>query len=222
MRYFKTTAAALLAVFIVGCASEPSESQKESLSTDVRSTLRSMRAEDPGFGQFLDQAYAYVVFPSVGKGGLLVGGAFGRGEVYEQGRLIGYADITEATIGAQAGGEKFSEVICFRDRQALDNFTAGRFEPTAAASAVALTNGTARTAAYSNGVAIFTDTKNGLMAEAAVGGQKFTFVPLENGGRTTVNERTDINNRSDANTGSGTSYERTERTERIDRTDNNR
>ena len=180
MRSLTTASIAVLLLMVNGCASEPQSNQdRQALNSSVRSTLATMRAEDPSFGPFLDDAYGYAVFPSVGKGGLIVGGAYGRGEVYERGRLIGYSSITQGTIGAQVGGQDFAEVICFRNKEALDQFTSGKFEPTAAASAVALKAGAARSAAYSNDVAIFAFVKGGLMAEAAVGGQKFAFTPAE-------------------------------------------
>jgi lipid-binding SYLF domain-containing protein len=169
---------AIFAAMVVGCASEPEEQKKDALSSDVKGTLLSMKAEDPSFGPFLDRTYAYVVFPAVGKGGLIVGGAYGRGEVWEKGNLIGYADITQATIGAQVGGQSFAEVICFRNQTALDKFKAGQYEPTANASAVAIKSGAGATADYNNDVAIFTYEKGGLMAEASVGGQRFSFTPL--------------------------------------------
>ena len=161
-----------------GCATAPkTDKAKEVLHSEVEGTLNAMRTADPSFDQFLRNAYAYVVFPNVGKGGLGIGAAFGRGEVYEGGRMIGYASLEQATIGLQIGGQNFAEVIAFEGKEALDRFMSNRLEVTAQASAVALKSGAAATARYTDGVAVFVYVKGGLMAEASVGGQRFTFTP---------------------------------------------
>ena len=99
-------AALMLAAFgfgLAGCSAEPkTEEKKEAVHSNVSTTLDDMRREDPDFGRFIDRAYAYAVYPTVGKGGFIVGGSYGKGEVYEQGRMIGYSDITQATVGARA------------------------------------------------------------------------------------------------------------------------
>lgn len=164
---------------LVGCNTAPkTEAKKESLGIDVKATVDQMNIDDPTLKDFLAKSYGHVVFPSVGKGGLIVGGAYGRGEVYEQGKLIGYADITQATIGLQAGGQTFAEVIAFENKAALDRFINNKYEVAANASAVALKSGAAASAKYTDGVAIFTYVKGGLMAEASVGGQRFNYSPL--------------------------------------------
>jgi lipid-binding SYLF domain-containing protein len=137
------------------------------------------------------------VFPTVGKGGIVVGAAYGKGQVYERGRPIGDVSMTKLSVGAQLGGQAFSEIIFFEDQRALDEFTKGEFELGAEASAVAITAsasaeaGTGGTTAgksitpsraetfggYRKGVAIFTIGKGGLMYEAAVAGQKFDYTP---------------------------------------------
>jgi lipid-binding SYLF domain-containing protein len=166
---------------IVGCGgAEPqSPEKKDALRAESDAALTTMRAADPSLEEFLNKAYGYVVFPNVGKGGFIAGGAFGRGEVYRGGRLVGYATIEQATIGLQAGGQNFAEVIAFENEDAFNRFTSNRLELTAQASAVALKSGAAAQAKYTNGVAIFTYIKGGLMAEAAVGGQRFQFKPAE-------------------------------------------
>lgn len=164
---------------IVGCSTPPrTEAKKDQLAVESKAAIDGMQATDASFDDFLDKSYGYVVFPNVGKGGLIVGGAYGRGEVYEQGKLIGYADITQATLGLQAGGQAFSEVIVFENKAALDRFINNKYEVAAQASAVALSSGAAANAKYTDGVAIFTHVKGGLMAEASVGGQRFNFAPL--------------------------------------------
>lgn len=176
---FASTFVALAAGFIAGCATAPpSEEGRAQLSSNVQQTMARLKNEDPSFENFMNKAYAYAIFPSVGKGGLGVGGAYGRGEVYEQGKLIGYADISQATIGLQAGGQTFTEVIAFEDKLALDRFTRGQLKFEAAASAVALKSGAAAAARYTDGVAVFVEPRAGLMVEASIGGQSFSFQPI--------------------------------------------
>jgi lipid-binding SYLF domain-containing protein len=141
----------------------------------VQSTLDAMRREDPSFSEFLDKAYAYAVYPTVGKGGLIVGGSYGHGQVFEQGRFIGYSDITQATVGAQIGGQAFAEVVALEDKAALDKFTQSAYAFTAQVTAVAIKSGAAKNARFRDGVAVFTYIKGGLMAEASAGGQRFRF-----------------------------------------------
>ena len=146
-------------------------------------------------GKFFANAYGYAVFPTIGKGGAGVGGAFGRGRVYEKGKAIGDTSMTQLSIGFQLGGEGFSEIIFFQNADALRKFTAGEFEFGAEASAVAITAGADARAgstgvtggasvdkdkakvvgAYTNGMAVFTVAKGGLMYQAALAGQKYKF-----------------------------------------------
>jgi lipid-binding SYLF domain-containing protein len=109
---------------------------------------------------------------------LIVGGAHGNGEVYEQGRLVGYSSITQLTLGAQLGGQAYRQIVFFADQVALDEFKAGDFNFGAQASAVAVTAGAAANAAYDNGVAVFTLPLGGLMFEASIAGQNFSFKPV--------------------------------------------
>jgi lipid-binding SYLF domain-containing protein len=144
-----------------------------------------------------DKAYGYAVFPTIGKAGVGLGGAFGKGHVYEKGKYIGDTSMTQVSVGWQLGGEGFSQIIFFEDKRALDEFKKGNFEFSAEASAVAITaaaGGQATTTGssagasagqhdakavgkYHKGTAIFTVAKGGLMYQATVAGQKFTFKP---------------------------------------------
>jgi len=153
-------------------------SEQNANSSSVAEAVANFKNSDPGITRFFDNAQGYAIFPTVGKGGMIVGGAYGKGEVYERGRLVGYSSITKLTIGVQAGGQAYSEIIFFRDRSDLDDFRNGNFEFGAQASAVAVTAGASANAGYSNGVAVFTLVKGGLMYEATVAGQKFNFTPL--------------------------------------------
>lgn len=144
---------------------------------EAAATIERFKALDSGLNTFFDQAYGYAVFPRVGKGGLVLGGAHGRGVVYKRGRLIGLTTLTQVTVGLQAGGQGYSEIIFFQNKAALDRFTSGKFELSAQVSAVAVKQGASKDIAYESGVAVFTLPKGGLMAEASVGGQAFSFEP---------------------------------------------
>jgi len=149
-------------------------------------------------GTFFDSAHGYAVFPTIGKGGIGVGGAHGSGRVYKQGAYVGDTSMTQLTIGLQLGGQAFSQIIFFQDERAFQEFTGGNFEfgaqaeavaITAGASAAATTTGSSATASggrhdaatasagYYKGMAVFTVAKGGLMYEASIGGQKFTYTP---------------------------------------------
>lgn len=144
---------------------------------EVATAITNFKSSDAALAKWFDTSYGYAVFPSIGKGGLVVGGAAGGGRVFEKGAYIGDVHMTQATVGAQIGGESFSEVIFFETKAALDRFKENRFEMSAGLSAVAAGSGTSKDAKYTDGVAVFTQAKKGLMAEASVGGQKFKFTP---------------------------------------------
>jgi len=148
-------------------------------NNEVAETIANFKNEDPNLKAYFNKAYGYAVFPTIGKGAIFIGGAHGSGEVFEKGRLIGTSSLTQLTIGFQLGGQAYSEVIFFKDKKRLKDFTTGNFEFSAQASAVAVTAGASADAAYENGVAVFTMAKGGLMYEASIGGQKFGFKHLE-------------------------------------------
>jgi len=146
-------------------------------------------------GQFFQKSYGYAVFPTIGKGGVGIGGAHGKGRVYTGGKYVGDTSMTQITAGFQLGGQAFSQMIFFEDKRAFDEFTGGNFEFGAQATAVAITagasvgatttgssagasggkNDAATAGSYHKGMAIFTVAKGGLMYEATVGGQKFKY-----------------------------------------------
>ena len=134
--------------------------------------------KSPEVAQAFEDAAGYAVFPTVGKGGVGLGGARGKGFVYERGRLVGHSTLTQVTIGLQLGGQAYSEVVFLKDRGALADFKSGRLKLGAQASAVALDARAAGDLAYRDGVMIVTMAKGGLMYEASVGGQKFSFKRL--------------------------------------------
>lgn len=144
---------------------------------EVKQALDEFKRTNKKIGPFLDAAYGYAVFPSVGKGAIGIGGAHGSGLVYQKDKLIGSSTLSQVTIGFQLGGQAYRELICFQNEGALERFKGGNFEFDAQASGVAVTAGLSIDAAYEHGVAIFTMAKGGLMYEASIGGQKFTFEP---------------------------------------------
>lgn len=137
--------------------------------------LARLREKDAGMDKVLADAAGYAVFPSVGKAAVGVGGAHGKGVVYEHGRRIGRSTLTQVTIGLQLGGQEYSEVVIFKDQAALDNFKKGKLKLSGQASAIAVKERVSADLAYRDGVAIVTMAKGGLMYEASVGGQKFSF-----------------------------------------------
>jgi lipid-binding SYLF domain-containing protein len=167
----------------MGCSSSTAPETKDQravLQDDADLALKSMQADDPSLKDFLSNCDGYVIFPSVGKGAVGIGGAFGRGVVYESGMtgygLVGYAKLSQATIGLALGGQTYRELVVFQTKDALSTFKSSNFSFSANASAVAIKSGAAATAKYDNGVAVFTDPNGGLMFEASIGGQQLTYV----------------------------------------------
>ena len=185
------TAAAVVAVCLSTAAQAQPASQKYA---DTVSLFKHAGKSD----MFFRESHAYAVFPTIGEGAFIVGGEGGKGGVFVHGHMVGEASLAGVSIGLQAGGKAFSEIIFFRDKRALDEFESGDFEfgadasvtaVTASADASANTNGEeagvsggekdARTAGHwYKGMAVFTIAKGGLMGQAAVAGQKFKFHPL--------------------------------------------
>jgi len=141
-------------------------------------TIEEFKDKNQKFDAYFNEAYGYAVFPSIGKGAIGIGGAHGKGLVYEQDAIVGETSMTQVTIGFQWGGQAYSEVIFFKDREALRSFKNGELEFSGQASAVAVTAGASADIAYKNGVAVYTLAKGGLMYEASIGGQKFKYKPI--------------------------------------------
>jgi lipid-binding SYLF domain-containing protein len=166
------------------------------LADDYNDTIRAFQKAGES-GRFFSKSYGYAVFPTIGKAGVAVGGAFGKGRVYANGAHVGDASMAQVSLGAQLGGEAYSQIIFFEDERAFKEFTGGNFEFGAQAQAVAITAGAAAQAttggtgagknvgrdkaelkgAYQKGMAVFTLVKGGLMYEASIGGQKFSYTP---------------------------------------------
>jgi lipid-binding SYLF domain-containing protein len=169
-----TACAAFLALLSVSVAQAEDDVQAQS-----QQAIANFKAKDTSLATFFANSAGYAVFPDVGKGGLIVGGAHGKGMVYEKGgNPIGKATMSQASIGAQVGGQTFAQVIFFQTPAALADFKSGKFEMSTDVSAVAVKEGASTQANYKNGVAVFTMPKSGLMAAASIGGQKFKFEPL--------------------------------------------
>jgi lipid-binding SYLF domain-containing protein len=147
--------------------------------SDVPHAIAEFQRSDSGMARLFAEAPGYAIFPTVGKGAIGIGGARGKGWVYEHGALKGRATLTQVTIGFQLGGQAYREVIFFKDQAAIDEFCRGDFELSAQVSAVAVKSGASANVKYNHGVAIFTMAKGGLMYEASVGGQKFSFQPTQ-------------------------------------------
>lgn len=165
---------------------------------DYSSTINVFK-ESPAVAKFFENSYGYAVFPTIGKAGFVVGGSYGKGQVYRDGKVTGKTSVMEGSIGFQLGGEAFSQIIFFQDQRAYDEFTSGNFEFGATAQAVVITAGAQAKAGttgmsagasagpktgvqaeteYVKGMATFVQSKGGLMYEASISGQKFTFEPL--------------------------------------------
>ncbi|MFI2742158.1 YSC84-related protein [Zhouia sp. PK063] len=172
----KLTVACLF--MFIGLSVNAQTSKDQKIINDAATAKAKLIAEDPGLTSFFSDAAGYVIFPNVGKGGFIIGGASGNGVVYDHGTKIGMADLKKLNVGLQAGGQAIIEVIFFKTASDLNHFKEGNFEFSAEASAVAVKSGKAVNAQYKDGVAVFALPKAGLMADASVGGQKFEYTPF--------------------------------------------
>lgn len=170
--------AGTVVIGMAGCDTAPkSASDKRVLTIRSETAMDEFKRIDTSLQRMLDKSYGHAIFPSVGKGAVGVGGAYGRGEVYQGKTMVGYCDLSQGTIGFQLGGQEYMELIVFETKEALDKFKSNTFEFSGQASAVAVRAGAAATAPYENGVAVFTMIKGGLMFEASIGGQRFSYEP---------------------------------------------
>lgn len=170
----------------------------QALADDYSDTISSFQS-NPEIHQEFNSAFGYAIFPTIGKGGLGIGGAHGKGKVYQQGKVIGQTKMSQLSFGLQAGGQAYSQVIFFENKAALEKFTSGKFEFGAGVNAIAVTasaqaqTGTTGTSAgtgtssetskhniidYTDGMAVLTVGKGGLMYEASIAGQKYSYKPL--------------------------------------------
>lgn len=147
------------------------------LRAEAEIAIRNLQSADSTLTNLFGNSAGYAVFPRVGKAGFILGAEHGNGIVYEQGKPIGEVTLTEINVGPQVGGESFYEIIFFETGEALANFKEGHFEMSAKMSAVAAAEGAGLNARYREGVLVFTMPRSGLMAQVAIGGQKFRFKP---------------------------------------------
>ena len=157
-------------------AFEPDTSDE--LQLDVARAIIDIKKADPGIEKFFEGAAGYAVIPKVGKAGMGVGGAYGKGLVIVGDKAVGRTTLSQVTVGFQLGGQVYSQFIFFKDAAALQTFQRGNFEMGAQASAVAVTLGASADASYDKGVAVFTNVGGGLMYEATISGQKFKYEAL--------------------------------------------
>ena len=169
---------AAFAMAMVGCegTSGNSPAENATLSNRANASVQEMEAHDAGLRNAVDNAYAYVIFPEVGKAAVGIGGSGGKGVVYRGGQPIGYATLNQGSIGPQVGGETYAELIVFKDADALASFRNGDLTLGADASATLVKAGAAAATQFKNGTAVFVLPKGGLMAGASINGQVIHFV----------------------------------------------
>lgn len=161
---------------LTACSTAPGSAEgKAEIERDADVALAKAQVSDPSLSKVFRAAAGYAVFPTVGKGAVGVGGAYGKGVLYERGSPVGYCDLSQATVGFQLGGQGYTEIIAFETPRAVEKFKQGNFNFDAQATAVALKSGAGANAKFTNDVAVFTMDESGLMYEASVGGQKFSY-----------------------------------------------
>lgn len=154
-----------------------SDEKKKEIRVDSKEAKKAFIKQDTGMADFFNESYGYLIFPNVGKGGLGIGAAAGNGVAFEKGKMIGYAKLSQVSIGFQAGGQEYREVVFFESVKEMDRFKSNKIEFSSQVSAVAAASGASADAKYVEGVTVFTMQKKGLMFEASVGGQKFKYSP---------------------------------------------
>ncbi len=167
----------VLALSLTANLAAQSEKDKKIMADAIKAKEALLKAQG-GLQKFFENSAGYVIFPNVGKGGFIIGGASGNGVVYEGEQVVGMAGLKKLNVGLQAGGQAVIEVIFFETDVDLNRFKEGKFQFAAETSAVVLKSGIAFNAKYKDGVAVFAMPKAGLMADASVGGQKFSYKPI--------------------------------------------
>ncbi|HSE06880.1 MAG TPA: hypothetical protein VLK35_22225 [Methylomirabilota bacterium] len=168
---------ALATASLVGCTTAPSPESGAALLAEATAALQDMDRMSPGLEALARRGYGYALFPEVVKAGAGLGGGHGQGVVYEQGQHVGYADLSMGTIGAQLGGQTFSELIVFENKAAMDRFKMSPVDFTAGAGAMILQNGASANARFIEGIAVIVKPITGAMAEATIGGQQIRYFP---------------------------------------------
>jgi lipid-binding SYLF domain-containing protein len=175
----KTIRNVLLSSLLLVTQAVTSVASGEDLREQAQKAIGVLQDADSGLTNLFDKSAGFVVFPSVGKGGLFLGAAHGDGLVYEKGKPVGEATLTEVNVGPQVGGQSFYEVIFFQTPDDISHFKLSNLEMSAETSAVYVTQGASLNARYRDGVMVFTLTRGGLMVDASIGSQKLKYKPLE-------------------------------------------
>ncbi len=171
-------AAVVMMFGLLGCATAPkSRADQQALEQRADATLQEMMSRNPSLGEVLATTAGYAVFPEVGKGGVIVGGAFGRGVLYDHGRKTGFVKLEQASLGAQLGGQTFAELLVLRDPVDVQNIRAGRYTVGADASVVVLTAGAGASAQAARGTTVFVLPRGGLMVDVSIAGQRVMYEP---------------------------------------------
>lgn len=176
-------AMAATALLFTACAKQHTDdkdwsaSEKNKVEQMASQSKTYFKQRDPSLQRFFDSSVGYVIFPEITAGGAGIGAAYGEGVLYQNGRPVGYATLTQGTIGATLGGKTYSEIIFFETPLTMSKFKKGELEFSASVSGVAASKGAAKTADYSDGVAVFITSQQGLMGDASVGGQQFEYWP---------------------------------------------
>lgn len=170
----------MLAFFFAILSSEAQSNKKDKkLVEDSQEAMKDFIHTDSLMKHLFSSAYGYAIYPTIGKGAFVVGGAGGDGTLFEQQKAIGKAQMTQLTVGLQAGGQSYREVIFFENKETIDRFKSNKIEFSSQVSATAAKAGASANVKYVQGVAVFTQQKGGLMFEASLGGQKFKFTKFE-------------------------------------------
>lgn len=174
----RAASATLVVALLMGCTTvPPTTEERDELVQRAEAERQEWKKIDPDMEAFVQKRYGFAFFPEVTKGGLVFGGAYGRGVVYEQGTHVGYADLTEGSFGLQIGGQTFSELIVFQDKYAFERFKRNAVDFGAQASAIVARSSASTNAPFVDGIAVFVRPLSGAMAEASIGGQRFTYAP---------------------------------------------
>ena len=166
-----------ITAFMLFVFSMASFSQKNDVA-EAELTIKEFKEEDPGMEKFFSSSVGYAVYPGIGKGGLGIGGAAGKGTLFKGGQAVADTKMSQITVGFQAGGQKYAEIVFFENDETYKDFVSGNFEFAAQVSAVALASGVSADAAYKDGLLVVTMSIGGLMYEASLGGQKFKVTPF--------------------------------------------
>jgi lipid-binding SYLF domain-containing protein len=182
----KATLAPLVFGTLLACVAAPACGAKQKGAatasapervSGITDTIELFKQKDSTLGPLFSSSAGYVVLPDVGEGALVLGGAHGAGEAFERGRYVGRVTVSEVSIGAQVGGQSYSQVVFFETPVAFKRLKDNEFKFAAEVSAIGVDHGVAKNAKFKDGVATFVIPKQGLMASAAVGGQKLSFEP---------------------------------------------